>query len=361
MMIRQRLTPHQMISLSGLGWRIELPPEIPDGDSVGDSAVSSLRLFEDGRPLGPAHAVHQDIIEQGAGRYSHWNRKLYLSSSDGSDPRHNGRTYEIEYDPEQRHDLNALAEAADYCISVASGHRIVTQARGVDIAGRTVLELGPGANLGEPLLLAAQGAKMVVSDRFVAQWRESQRPFYEMLRKRWNGPSQPLDQVLRQGSFDGVITVLDQPAENLSSIADATIEVVISNAVLEHLFDLDAAAAELWRVTAPGGWHFHQIDLRDHKDFTRPLEYLLYDAETYRKIQEHNQYERGCQWRAAEFRAAFAAQGFEIVDIEKNGMTEDAYIADLRPRLIAANSRYAEWPDEDLLVVGARFVLRRPN
>lgn len=57
---------------------------------------SQLLLFEDGRPLGPAHSLHAAIREQGGGRYSHWTREgLYFSTSDNSDPRTNGRTYEV--------------------------------------------------------------------------------------------------------------------------------------------------------------------------------------------------------------------------------------------------------------------------
>ncbi len=57
---------------------------------------SGLLLFENGRPLGPARSLHQDIREKGQGRYSHWTRHgLYLSASDNSDPRTNGRKYEV--------------------------------------------------------------------------------------------------------------------------------------------------------------------------------------------------------------------------------------------------------------------------
>ncbi|MGD9496789.1 MAG: putative Ig domain-containing protein [Armatimonadota bacterium] len=66
-----------------------------EGDKF-TSGQSQLLLFEDGRPLGPAHALHADIREKGAGRYSHWTREaLYFSASDNSDPRSNGRTYEV--------------------------------------------------------------------------------------------------------------------------------------------------------------------------------------------------------------------------------------------------------------------------
>lgn len=57
---------------------------------------SQLLLFEDGKPLGPAHSLHQAIRDEGGGRYSHWTREtLYFSTSDNTDPRTNGRTYEV--------------------------------------------------------------------------------------------------------------------------------------------------------------------------------------------------------------------------------------------------------------------------
>jgi hypothetical protein len=47
----------------------------------------------DGQLLGPPHASHEEIRRSGGGRYSHWEGRLYFSSSDGSDPRTNGRRY----------------------------------------------------------------------------------------------------------------------------------------------------------------------------------------------------------------------------------------------------------------------------
>ena len=56
---------------------------------------SSLLLFEDGRPLGPAHAPHDEMRALGSGRYSHWGPLLYFSTSDNSDPRSNNRRYTV--------------------------------------------------------------------------------------------------------------------------------------------------------------------------------------------------------------------------------------------------------------------------
>ena len=68
------------------------PFEFPS-DTIDDSEASSLSVTENGTPLGPAHSVHADIRAQGLGRYSHWGRLLYFSTSDNTDPRTNGRQY----------------------------------------------------------------------------------------------------------------------------------------------------------------------------------------------------------------------------------------------------------------------------
>lgn len=66
----------------------------PDGPR--DNFRSNARLFEDGTPLGPAHAAHADIAASGAGRFSHWMRTIMFSASDNSDPITNNRNYRVE-------------------------------------------------------------------------------------------------------------------------------------------------------------------------------------------------------------------------------------------------------------------------
>jgi len=57
---------------------------------------SECVLYEDGKPIGPSRALHRDIRELGKGRYSHWTQStLYFSASDSTDPRTNGRKYEL--------------------------------------------------------------------------------------------------------------------------------------------------------------------------------------------------------------------------------------------------------------------------
>lgn len=64
-------------------------------DSASWPDKSDLLLLENGSPLGPAHALHQVIRNEGRGAYSHWDGALRFSAPDNSDPRSNGRTYQV--------------------------------------------------------------------------------------------------------------------------------------------------------------------------------------------------------------------------------------------------------------------------
>ena len=70
-------------------------PELASGDTAANPRVSPARLFENGTPLGPAHASHADIRARGGGLFSHWGDVLYFSTSDNTDPRTKGREYTI--------------------------------------------------------------------------------------------------------------------------------------------------------------------------------------------------------------------------------------------------------------------------
>lgn len=71
-------------------------PIIAVSDSLWDNKASRLKLFEDGRQLGPANAFHNLIRERGRGAFSFWSGHLLFSASDNSDPRENGRVYQAD-------------------------------------------------------------------------------------------------------------------------------------------------------------------------------------------------------------------------------------------------------------------------
>jgi MoaA/NifB/PqqE/SkfB family radical SAM enzyme len=76
------------------GW---IAPVSTLGDDQGNSFRSELCLFEDGRRMSHGHIRHWVIGALGQGRYSHWERRLFFSTPDGSDPNSNGRVYSFDF------------------------------------------------------------------------------------------------------------------------------------------------------------------------------------------------------------------------------------------------------------------------
>jgi hypothetical protein len=68
-----------------------------DWMSQADLGASPAIVYENDIPLQQPNSLHQAIREMGNGRYSVWEGKLYFSSSDNTDPRVNGRVYELEW------------------------------------------------------------------------------------------------------------------------------------------------------------------------------------------------------------------------------------------------------------------------
>jgi hypothetical protein len=68
--------------------------KLEDADSAENEEQSTVQLYEDGHPLGPAHSNHTEVAQIGEGRYSHWaGQTIVFSASDNTDPNTNGRRY----------------------------------------------------------------------------------------------------------------------------------------------------------------------------------------------------------------------------------------------------------------------------
>jgi hypothetical protein len=71
------------------------PGLVSDADGA-----SWLVVYEDGKPLPGSHSSHDRIRTEGRGAYSHWDGRVYFSTTDNSDPRGNGRTYTFREVPD---------------------------------------------------------------------------------------------------------------------------------------------------------------------------------------------------------------------------------------------------------------------
>ncbi len=88
-----KIDTSQCVTEAGFSCLI-LKPNMPEpSDSDTNRSISKIKLFENGKEIGPAHSLHDDIRFNGQGRFSHWLGTLRFSASDNSNPLTNGKTY----------------------------------------------------------------------------------------------------------------------------------------------------------------------------------------------------------------------------------------------------------------------------
>ena len=348
---------------------------------------STLSLYEDGIPLQQPHQTIGEIKGLGIGRYAHWADRLYFSSSDNSDPTTNGRRYEYSISPwlykrrVQRPELDPglpinhrkrdctdeqIRKDVAYAMSIGGNLLKAIRQLGVPLAGKTILEIGPGINMGCPMILAAHGARPVVVDRYLAPWdRGYHGRFYDRLKQELARTDPTAD--LRP--LNALLAACDYPADVIqrvsSSLEKAPLpngycDFVWSNAVLEHVYNLDESFTQLYRLTKPGGYNLHQVDFRDHRNFDKPLEYLLISDKDFETTFENAHSDCGNRWRVEEMTDRLVAAGFELVEFAPTGIVRPEYLASLLPRLRTSGSRYQDWPEAKLQILGGRYTLRRP-
>ncbi len=263
-------------------------------------------------------------------------------------------------------DATAAAVTADveYANKIVRTYLEIFERMGASPVGKDVLELGPGKNFGSTLIFGCLGARVAVSDLYLSSWDSEYHPvFYrrllDALAKNFpKADPAPLRQIVELGAYPpGVLRAYHRKAENLSGIESKSYDVVISNAVLEHVEDPKSAAREMMRVTRPGGFGIHQIDFRDHRDFSKPLEYLLLSRTEFSRYFVYAQGSCGNRWRQSDFINVFNEAGFAIDLCEANLFATDEYLEDLLPRLGSATQMFSRL---DLHVLSGLFVLRRP-
>jgi SAM-dependent methyltransferase len=230
------------------------------------------------------------------------------------------------------------------------------------LAGRSVLEVGPGQDLGLPLILIGLGASCTVVDRYPVQWDPEFHPRYycELLvavqAEMPEVDGGAIETVLRHREHAGDrLRVQRGGLEEIDDVPEGSIDVTYSNAALEHVVDVERAVVALARITRRGGVGFHQTDFRDHRTFDRPLEFLTYEEDEFRAVLEERAWSCGNRVRPSEFLAAFDRAGF-IARLEPNLMAEAAYLRDVLSRSIA---RFRAMDPVDVGVLGGRFILER--
>jgi SAM-dependent methyltransferase len=208
--------------------------------------ASPAVVLEDGRPLpGPANALHDDIRSRGAGSSSFWYDFVYFATSDNSDPRTNGRRYEIEYPitwlQEARGRLRGVFRADRAARAKSSVHD------GAEVPLRTWARIGFTPTRDSVILdFGCGGGQRVHGLR-----RRGLRAFGCDIAL----PALPVGHLAEHIRQD-VVRAID-PAPYRIPFDDDTFDLVFSVTVFEHVMDYDTVLAEIRRVLKPGGISIH--------------------------------------------------------------------------------------------------------
>lgn len=284
----------------------------------------------------------------------------------------------------------SVAESLAYIDSVFQDYLTYGGLSCQDLRGMRVLELGPGDNCGVALRFLACGAeRLVCLDKFVTRRDETQqRRIYAALLGRMAPDARAaLDEAIDLGGrvrfderrlrhFEGV--AVEEAAELLES---AGFDLIVSRAVLEHVYDPDAAFEAMDELLAPGGLILHKVDFRDHGMFTgggmHPLTFLTVPDTLYRWMARHSG--RPNRRLADWYRGTLDVLGYdprfrvthvvgrseEIVphadrlalDPEHDRRTLEQ-VESIRPRL---RPQFRGLSDTDLATAGVFIVARKPD
>jgi SAM-dependent methyltransferase len=123
-------------------------------------------------------------------------------------------------------------------------------------------------------------------------------------------------------------------------IEPSSIDLVLSNSVLEHVRQIDALFAGCRRVLVPGGAMLHRVDYRDHF-FKYPYGFLTFSEHAWSRWLDPGDLPR---WRLSDHVLALRHAGFTVEVFNRESMPET--FARVRPHLA---ERFAEAsPDVDV-------------
>jgi SAM-dependent methyltransferase len=206
----------------------------------------------------------------------------------------------------------------------------------LDLRGKTFLEMGCSREPGLPLVLLLHGCRRYYGNNVLPldDWLPEAyaRLVALLLSSLCDVAPGRLDEIATTADdsqrgrvvrlrADCFVPLAPLPAEDIP-LTDGSVDVVFSASVLEHVRRPREVIAACHRLLRPGGHCLHAIDLRDHADFSRPLEFLKWSEDEYQSRTGGPEN----RVRAGEFLEIFADAGFEILaarlrdtDLKLNG------------------------------------------
>lgn len=257
------------------------------------------------------------------------------------------------------------------------------------VRGARILEVGPGETVGVAIrFLAAGAAQVTANDKFVPLQRST---FHEQLYRSLVGSLPEPQQRLAESAvrFDRGLTFDEQRLQYIygegieeagARFPSGAFDVIVSNAVLEEVYDVDHMFDTLDRLLAAGGRQVHVIDLGDYgmlsKHGFHPLEFLTIPDQIYRYMVESTGQPN--RRPLAYYREKLGALGYRTTIYRtwvlgdprhlpeyRTGLQRGRDYTDAQLELVSAIRgrllpRYRRLPDEELLTRSILVVAEKP-
>ena len=251
-----------------------------------------------------------------------------------------------------------------------------------DIAGfyssdKTVLEIGPGFNLGVLFLAALGGARKAIGvDCFTHDMGPEHDFIMSMYSSIMKDPTVPIindnlwnterltdefAKIIQKDNYgkyafkkDRIEFLHPYSADKLP-VPDSSIDLVITSAAFEHFLNPADVVKELFRISSRGGISCHAIDMRDHRDFTKPLEFLTINENEWDEINRRSLgYSSTNRLRPKQIISLFNSAGFDLDGVKP--------LISLRPDS-ELSSRFVEpfksMPENELFTLVQIFIFRK--
>ncbi len=232
------------------------------------------------------------------------------------------------------------------------------------LAGKTLLEFGPGDFPGVPLLMIARGAQRAwCVDRFPLVKLDAQK--LAVLRLLMQGCNEVqrqrlaaclVDATRPELGFDEARVSYRVDPSGLSRLQDC-VDFAFSCAVLEHVNDLPATMADMARALVPGGVAAHLVDLRSHgHHLNNPLDFLRWQPWLWQWM--HSAKGVPNRHRLPAYRQALQGLPVEAVEVHATRVASASEVQQVRPQLAAA---FRDVGDDDLACLSFWLTFRKAH
>ena len=158
--------------------------------------------------------------------------------------------------------------------------------------GASILEIGPGPDLGNGLILLALGAHSYCAIDLFPFNKDAPPAFYDILLdkiKNYQYESLACQhyETFKEKGFSLKFDFIQVPFPSLEGLSPHKFDFIMSNMVWEHIVDLEATLSNLITAAKPGAIFINKVDLETHGRLRKldPLNILRYDNRIYQVLK----------------------------------------------------------------------------